>query len=122
MQKQKLEYEYKGKAMEISFISRKMEKRCLNEKEMIRKYGDLSQKLKQRLSELEAAANLKELPPFAGCHPLYGNYKHCYALHLKQPYRLIIEPNWHKLGLRKGQHIELTEINSIVIVGVIDYH
>ncbi|NLO44657.1 MAG: hypothetical protein GX106_06845 [Candidatus Cloacimonetes bacterium] len=108
--------------MEISFISRKIEKLCLNEKEMIRKYGDLSNKLKQRLSELEAAANLTELPPFAGCHPLIGNYKHCYALNLKQPYRLIIEPNWHKLGLKKGEQIELAEINSIVIVGVDDYH
>lgn len=108
--------------MEISFISRKMEKRCLNEKEMIRKYGDLSKKLKQRLSELEAAENLKELPPFAGCHPLFGNYKYCYALNLKQPYRLIIEPNWHRLGLKKGEQIELTEINSIVIVEITDYH
>jgi plasmid maintenance system killer protein len=64
--------------VEITFISRKLQKVCNSEKEMRAMFGKpLAERLKQRLAELKAADTLEDirrLPP-ARCHELSQNRK-----------------------------------------------
>lgn len=109
--------------MRIIFTSKRLGKRLSTEKEMVRAYGaECAEMLKRRLLELEAAPTMAQIPPFAGCHPLSGEYKGCFAVKLKQPYRLIFKPSADDLNLKRDGSLDLSSVDAIVIVDVVDYH
>ncbi|MCB5265252.1 MAG: killer suppression protein HigA [Candidatus Cloacimonetes bacterium] len=109
--------------MQIIFTTKKMQKACSSEREMLRIYGDsCSKKLKQRLAELEAAENMGMIPPFARCHPLTGKLNGKYAVDLAHPYRLIFEPDCEELPLKADGGLDLNKVTSIIIKDITDYH
>ncbi|HHZ14516.1 MAG TPA: killer suppression protein [Candidatus Cloacimonetes bacterium] len=109
--------------MLIIFTSRKLEKRLNTEKEMVKAYGaECAKLLQRRLMELEAAPTMEQIPPFAGCHPLSGEYKGCFAVKLKQPYRLIFKPAMDQLPLKRDGSLDPGLVDAIEIVDIVDYH
>lgn len=105
--------------MDIVFKTNKLEKRFNSEKELIKAYGAKNAKIiKMRMSFLRAASSLSTVPvtpPFYR-HKLKGNYKGCYAVSLKHPFRLIFRP------VQGGCDSELAEVTVIEIITVEDYH
>jgi len=103
--------------MEIHFKNNKDKKFWGSEKALRKKHGAENAKIiTRRLNELSAAPTLKELPPQSSPHPLSGNMNGLFALDLKHPYRLIIEP------VKKLNTKNPIEIDSIQIIKIKNYH
>lgn len=104
--------------MEISFSDKKLKKQVEDIGELNKKYGDVqARKIIQRLSELSASKNLYDIYklPQARLHKLGHNLSGCFAVNIKQPYRIIIKP-------LDGNLDEQQSITKICIIKIEDYH
>lgn len=109
--------------MRIIFHSSKMHKACSSDRVMIKVYGpEIGKKLQQRLFELAAAPTMDLIPPHLKCHPLTSDLKGYYAVHLAQPYRLIFKPCSDDQALKSDGSLDLSMVDTIEIIRVIDYH
>lgn len=110
--------------MEVSFPSRRMQKRC-SEEEVLQKYwGKNARKLKQRLMELRAATTLQDIgrTPPARCHELKGKRKGQLSVDLEHPYRLIFEPDHSPLPRRKDGGLDWESVTKVMVIEVVDTH
>ncbi len=111
--------------MEIQFATRSMQRRCSSEKEMRKAWGDrMSEKLQQRLAELEAAvtlADISRLPP-ARCHEMAGDRKGQLSVDLVHPYRLLFTPDHHPVPCKPDGGLDWCQVTRIVILEVADTH
>ncbi|MFC1678043.1 killer suppression protein HigA [Planctomycetota bacterium] len=73
---------------------------------------------------LRAVENLSRVPvtPPYHRHQLKGNYKGCFAVDAKHPYRLIFRPANNPLPVLDDGGLDLTRVTNIEIIGVKDYH
>lgn len=109
--------------MRIIFHSSKMHKACSSDREMIKVYGpEIGKKLQQRLSELGAAPTMDQIPSYARCHPLTGDLKGYYAVDLAHPCRLIFKPCTDDQVLKSDGSLDISKVDTIEIIRVIDYH
>jgi proteic killer suppression protein len=111
--------------MNVYFSSKKLSKTLQSEKGLNRAYGvENAKKIKQRLVELEAAPNLKEVYnlPMARCHELSGNKKGQFAVDIKHPYRLIFEPDHIEVPRKEDGGIDLVRVTEIRVISIEDYH
>lgn len=111
--------------MEITFISRKLQKACNSEKEMRARFGKpLAERLQQRLAELKAAETLEDmrrLPP-ARCHELSQDRKGQLAVDLVQPKRLIFAPDHNPVPRKSDGGLDWPHVTRIRVIEIIDYH
>ncbi len=92
---------------------------------MLKKLGaERASKLAQRMNELRAAECLKDIEPLPGprLHPLKGEMEGLMAVDLAHPFRLVIEPYENPVPKLKDGSVDLSKIEAIVIVEIIDYH
>jgi proteic killer suppression protein len=109
--------------MQISFTSSKLQKLLSSEKEMVRSFGPKCAKLiKRRLSELNAASDMNQVPPCTRLHPLTGNLQGKFAVDLEHPKRLILVPDCGELPKKADGSLDLSQIVAIMILGIVDYH
>ena len=96
--------------MEVSYKSKKLERICTDFSEASRKHGKRMAKLiHQRIYELVAADSVDMLVKFkiGRCHSLDGKRDGQFAMDLEHPHRLIFES---------------TDLGSIHVVEIVDYH
>lgn len=106
--------------MEISYKTKKLEKLLKNDSELIKKYGDkATNKIVQRMQELDAAENLSDMPPAARTHP----YKP------KNSGKFSVDILKHKHSLRLLFHaketsdfLDRTNINKVEILEIVKIH
>jgi proteic killer suppression protein len=111
--------------MEITFISRKLQKVCNSEKEMRTKFGNpLAERLQQRLAELKAADTLEDIRrlPSARCHELSQNRKGQLAVDVVHPERLIFKPDHNPVPRKPDGGLDWPHITRIRVIEIIDYH
>lgn len=109
--------------MQIIFTTKQIQRNCSSSKQMVKKYGmDCAKKLAQRLFELDAAPTMDQIPPHARCHPLHGDLNGLYAVHLNQPFRLVFKPCRGDFPLKDSGGLDLSKVDRIEIIDVIDYH
>ncbi len=111
--------------MEVLFTTRKLQKVCNSEREIIRVFGpSCGRLLQRRLVDLAAAASLAELStlPQARCHPLKGQREGQFALDLEHPRRLILEAAHDPVPVREDGGIDLERVTRVCVVEVVDYH
>lgn len=111
--------------MEVLFRTKKLQKACNSEREIIRTFGvSCGRLLQRRLADLAAAASLAELStlPQTRCHPLKGQREGQFAVDLEHPRRLILEPAHDPPPLREDGGIDLERVTRIRVVEVVDYH
>lgn len=111
--------------MNITFKYRRLAKSANSVKESNCRFGpEVAKKYRQRLNELKAAETLEDMMTIqsARCHELKGNLKGQFAVCLKEPMRLIFEPDHNPLPLNKDGGLDLKRINRICILTVRDYH
>lgn len=103
--------------MEIYFKSKKL-KKILTDARLIKKYYPKEfQNIINRLAELNAVKNLSfisHLPP-PRRHKLKGNYNNCFAVDVSANRRLIF-------ASFDENKTNLEDIDSIMIIGITDYH
>lgn len=110
--------------MEIKFKSNKLEKSLTFPEEIVRTYGVLAKKVKQRMDEFRAASSLwvmKKLPA-ANCHELTGERKGQLAVNVSGNWRIIFEPNHNPLPVKADGGLDWQQVTSIKILEVTDYH
>jgi proteic killer suppression protein len=101
--------------MEISFKSEKERQFYEDEKALKREYGQrMAEKIIQRISELQAAANPQELPANARFHEHKAARKGLFSIDLPHPKRLIIRPTC--------DYASYIEIVSVEIYEIMDPH
>lgn len=109
--------------MQINFYGRKLRNLCENNRDAVRRLGsDSAKKLQSRLSDIEAAANVMELPPLGNPHPLVGDRQGQFSIGLAGGNRLVFEPNHNPVPKKDDGGINWTMVTSVTIVFIGDYH
>lgn len=111
--------------MEIRFKNRKLEKSLTTDRDMVAKHGPRRAKLiQQRLSEIDAAPNLKILGLLPGprLHPLKGNRKGELSLDLDHPYRLLIRPDHDPVPELPSGGLDPAQVTQVEILEIADTH
>jgi len=111
--------------MEIKYSSNRLEKSVSSPKEIVKNYGTRAKKVKQRLDELKAAANLAVMMtiPAADCHELDGNRKGQFAVQISGNHRIIFLADQATLTIKENGQTDFTAITIIEILNIgEDYH
>ena len=108
--------------MDICFRNRSLQKLCEQEKQAVRRLGsDSAGRLRARLSDMEAATCVAELP--AGHpHPLTGDKKGQFALSLAGGHRLVFSPAGASAPRRDDGSIDRSQVTAVRIEDTGDYH
>lgn len=111
--------------MEICFRTKKLQRICSEEKEMLKILGrKCTEKLKQRMMELKAADSLSDmshLPP-TRCHELTGNRAGQFSVDLQQPLRLLFIPINDPIPVQDDGGIDRRRVTEIEIFEMADTH
>ena len=108
--------------MDIEFSSPDLQALCEQQRHMTKQLGDnCSRKLRTRLADLRAAANVAELTS-GHPHPLKGNRAAQFALDLHGGKRLVFEPANNPIPTRDDDSIAWDLVTKVRIVFIGDYH
>ncbi len=111
--------------MEVSFKTRKLEKRFERPGSLGKAYGHrMGRVINGRINILLGASNLSEVPtkPPVRRHQLTGRRKGQFAIDLVHPHRLIFEPDHEPVPRKDDGGMDLNRITAIKILDVVDYH
>ncbi|HFR4756974.1 TPA: type II toxin-antitoxin system RelE/ParE family toxin, partial [Legionella pneumophila] len=110
--------------MDIIFKTKKFQKLCNSEVELIKKFGKTcARKIRARLDDLQAAETLEALRTLPGrCHGLKGDRKNQLSLDVEQPLRLIFEPSNLDIKRKNDGGLDWSSVNEIRVIGVEDTH
>ncbi|MHA8101174.1 type II toxin-antitoxin system RelE/ParE family toxin [Aquirufa nivalisilvae] len=110
--------------MEISYKSKKLEKRLTDPREMSKSFGQMARSLNQRLKDLIAAENLAMMRtlPAARCHELTGDRKGELAVNVSTNYRLIFKPNHEPIPQKEDGGLDWENVTHIQVINIEDYH
>lgn len=111
--------------MEVGFNSSRLAKLCTDPALRRRRLGDeRSNKVLQRLNQMDAAASLFDLMalPQARCHQLSHNRDEQFTLDLDGPYRLAIEVADQPVPRHDDGGIALDQVRRITVIGIVDPH
>ena len=111
--------------MNIVFKTTKLNKIFNSEKKLVKTYGaERAAIIKKRMVFLRAASNLYRVPvtPPYDRHQLKGDYKGCFAVTVRHPYRLIFRPVNNPLPTLEDGGLDLRRVTDIEIISVEDYH
>jgi proteic killer suppression protein len=111
--------------MEIYFKNTRLRKQLTNEKAMVAKHGPKrASLLQQRLSEIEASANLDVLSRLPGprFHPLTKDRRGQLSVDLDHPYRLLLVPEHDPVPELPSGGMDLRAITKVVIIEITDTH
>jgi proteic killer suppression protein len=108
--------------MDIEFSSHDLQSLCEQQRLMTKQLGDIcSRKLRTRLADLRAAANVAEL--ISGRpHPLKRDRTGQFALDLHGGKRLVFEPANNPIPTRDDDSIAWDLVTKVRIVFIGDYH
>ncbi len=110
--------------MRVYFKTKKLQKQCSVEREMLKHFGAKQcRKLQQRLMELSAADSLEDISRLrpARCHEL-TNRDGVFSVDLEDPYRLLFRPADEKTPRRPDGGIDRQRITEIEIIAIGDTH
>ena len=109
--------------MLIKYRDRKLRKLCESNREAFRRLGaNSAKKLQSRLADVEAAANVKNLPPLGNPHPLVGNRQGQFSVSLAGGKRLVFQPDHDPAPIKQDGGIDWSRVTAVTIVFIGDYH
>lgn len=110
--------------MKITYKNNKLEKTLTSDKELIKSYGVLAKKLKQRINQLTEAENLSVIAqlPALRLHPYKGNRMGEWSIDIKENWRIIFELANDPIPQKEDGAVILIQITAIEIVSVEDPH
>ena len=108
--------------MRIDYKDRTLRELCENNRKATRKLGvNSAKKLQSRLSDIEAAANVTELPTGAP-HPLVHDREGQFSIRLAGGKRLVFEPNHDPIPGKEDGSIRWAQVTAVTIIYIGDYH
>ena len=109
--------------MMITYRSKKLEKTLNDDRLLIKVYGSIAKKIKQRHDDLKDAKSLQDIRelPQLGLHQLKGSRKEDWAITVKKNWRLCFQLLEDTPSDDDGR-ISYLLITNIEIISVEDYH
>jgi len=110
--------------VEISFSTSKLEKVFNSERKLKEIYGELAKTIIIRMAVLKNAPTLADVPiekPDRR-HELKYDRAKCFAVDLKQPFRLVFEPLERPIPEKTDGGVDVRAIRGIRILEIVDYH
>ena len=110
--------------MDVRFSTERLKKICESKAERVRRFGvPTATKLKTRLDDLDAAANLNDLRNLPGhWEELTGDRKGEFSCRLAGALRLIVKPTKQPPPRKADGGLDWHAINSVTVIEVVDYH
>jgi proteic killer suppression protein len=110
--------------MKLSYKTKKLEKSLTQDKEIIKSYGNLSKKVKQRITELQEAKSLAVIAtlPFMRLHPYKGARKGEWSIDIFKNWRICFEIANDPVPVLEDGGVCLAKVTSIKIMSVEDPH
>lgn len=110
--------------MKLSYKSNKLEKSLTNDKEILKSFGSLAKKIKQRVTELREADNLAVIAtlPFMRLHPYIGDRKGEWSIDVFKNWRICFEIANEPIPILEDGGVNLAKVTSIKIMTVEDPH
>lgn len=110
--------------MEITFKNNKLRKQLSNGKELLKSYGPLARKIKQRLLELESADTLAVVAANKALrlHPYKGARAGEWSVDVRQNWRVIFEINHDPPPLIADGGVDLSKVTRLKILAIEDPH
>lgn len=111
--------------MNIVFKTKRIEKDLNSSKRLTKTYGsERARFIMRRMKVLAAANSLADVPrqPPERCHQLSGNRDEQFAVVIKDRWRLVFVPKHEPLPRKEDGGIELSQIRTIEVIWIGDYH
>ena len=110
--------------MEIVYKNNRLENSLTNDKEMLKSYGVLAKKIKQRMTQLKEADNLSVISklPALRLHPYKGDRMGEWSIDIMENWRIIFEIDQDPIPKSEDGGVNLLLITAIKIVSVEDPH
>jgi proteic killer suppression protein len=110
--------------MKVTFKNKKLEKSLTVSSEIVKTYGSRAKKVKQRMDEIRASANVSFLMqiPAANCHELKGSLKGIFPVDISGNWRILFEPDCYPVPAETDGSMDYQKIQSVKILEVKDYH
>lgn len=110
--------------MKVIYKNSKLENSQTNDKVLIKKYGELAKKIKQRIIQLTEAENLSIIAklPALRLHPYKGSRVCEWSIDIKENWRIIFELNHDPIPKQEDGGVDLLLIKAIEIVSIEDPH
>ena len=109
--------------MKILYKTNKLKKSLTVDRQIIKEYGTLAKKIKQRMNELKAAENLAVIAtlPALRLHQYKGDTK-IWSIDIQQNWRILFELAQEPVPQLEDGGTALQEIKIIKIISVEDPH
>lgn len=105
--------------MKLLYKNKKLEKSLTQDREIVKSFGTLAKKVKQRITELQEADSLAVIAtlPFMRLHPYKGDRKGEWSIDIYKNWRICFEIANDSIG-----GVSLAKVTSIKIMSVEDPH
>ncbi len=110
--------------MEITYKNNKLKKQLTNDTEMMKAFGKIAKKVKQRMNELTSADNLyiiSKIPPLR-LHQYIGNRQGTWSIDIQENWRICFEINEEPIPKLEDDSVDLKSVFNIKITSVEDPH
>lgn len=110
--------------MKLSYKNNKLEKSLTTDKGLVKSYGKLAKKLKQRRIQLESADNLELISklPVLRLHQYIGKDKGTWSIDIQENWRILFQIDQDPVPTLKDGGVDLKAISMISIESVEDPH
>jgi len=110
--------------VKITYKNNRLEKSLTNDKELIKTYGELAKKIKERRVDLELFDNLGVISkmPAWRLHPYGGDRKGEWSIDIYKNWRIIFEIHQEPIPKLEDGGVNLSEVKVIKIVSIEDPH
>jgi len=110
--------------VKLNYKTKKLEKTFNDERKLIKTYGQLAKKIKQRKNEIVNADNLKVLSelPQLRLHPYKGERAGQWSIDIKDNWRIIFSLDHKPIPTLEDGGVDLINITIIRIESVEDPH
>lgn len=110
--------------MKLSYKTKKLEKSLTNDREIIKSFGTLAKKVKQRITELQEADSLADIAtlPFMRLHPYKGARKGEWSIDIFKNWRICFEIANDPIPELEDGGVSLAKVTSIKIMSIEDPH
>ena len=110
--------------MNLSFKNRKLKNSLTIDKEIIKSYGTMAKKVKQRMIALEEADNLTTISkiPAMRLHPYKGDRIGEWSIDIFKNWRICFELDYKLIPEKEDGGVNLDFVTAIKIISVEDPH
>lgn len=110
--------------MDLSYKSKKLEQSLTEDKSLIKNYGALAKKIKQRIGQLKAADELSIVAkiPVLRLHPYKGDRLGEWSIDIQENWRICFEIDLNPIPTLDDGGVDLKKVTAIKILSVEDPH